>query len=478
MMKKQTYTKHDRRDRYFVPLLILITLDLAIFAFSFLLAYSLRFYTGVYEWVPPPPPPYIPDYHSYILVAISIGLIGIIVFERIGLYERRIGLDRQTQSGSLILAVLVSYIFLMALLFNYRDFSYSRLTIGLAIPFTCIGMLIEQYALKRIQMLLVKKGVVFFKTIFVGPLKECIRMNHKLQKHHGSKYQLLGYVTSEKHLEPSQPLLPCLGTLSDLPSLIEKSQIDNVIITMPANDIQSIKQVLDVCVSNHINYRLPAKLFEHLYQKFSINDIPGLPIILFDETPMSGFGKFLKRFMDVLIAGITLIITSPIMLFTAILIKIDSRGPIFYVQERVGSDGSKFYIYKFRSMVDNAENGTGPKWATANDPRTTGIGRFLRRYNLDELPQFLNVLRGEMSLVGPRPERPYFVDQFKEQIPHYMRRHIVKTGITGWAQINGWRGDTSLTERIEHDIYYVENWSILFDLKILWKTLTSFKNAY
>lgn len=473
-----TLPQTETKDRYAVPLLLLVLSDFLIFSSSLLAAYSIRFFSIVFEWFPPPSPPYIPNFTSYIRLSLFIGVVGVLVFERLGLYERRVGFDRQAHSSSRILGILVSYIFLMALLFNYRGFSFSRLTVGLAIPIACVGMTVQQHALRWLQMYLIRNGILFFKTILVGPLERCAQVNEKLQKHYGSKFQLIGRITTEPSTGSDPHWIPCLGSVKDLPQVLQSSPIDNVIIAMPPDDQQSILKVMETCTAKGVSYRVIPELFDLLSQRISLQEVPALPTILFDETPLSGFGQIAKRSMDILISSIMLIVASPIMLLIALLIRLDSKGPVFYVQQRVGNDGNKFEIFKFRSMIDNAELNTGPKWATTNDPRTTRIGRFLRRYNLDELPQFLNVLRGDMSLVGPRPERPYFVDKFKEEIPYYMRRHMVKSGITGWAQVNGWRGDTSVMERTQHDLYYVENWSILLDLKILWKTLTSFKNAY
>ncbi|HOL94854.1 MAG TPA: undecaprenyl-phosphate glucose phosphotransferase [bacterium] len=468
----------DIKDGYYLPLLILSLADFGVFSLSFLAAYGLRFFTDIYFLFPPPEPPYIPNLLSYINLAVVIGIIGVIVFERIGLYERRVGLDRQVQIGSFILAILVTYIFLMALLFNYRGFSFSRLTVGLAIPLTCGAIVIEEILLQWTQRLLIQKGIVFQKTVLIGPLDRCLQINQKLQEHHGSKFQLIGYINTPESPPKNHPLLPCLGSVNHLDSILRRHPIDNVIIAMPPTNLHAIVEVMRTCLDRRISYRVIPELYELLGQRLSVVEVPSLPTILFGETPLDDIGRLCKRAMDIVLSSMMLLVAMPLMVVIAILVRLDSKGSIFYIQERVGSDGKKFYIYKFRSMIDQAERDTGPKWATANDPRTTRIGRFLRRYNLDELPQFLNVLRGDMSLVGPRPERPYFVDKFKEEIPNYMRRHMVKSGITGWAQVNGWRGDTSVTERTEYDIYYVENWSLLFDLKILWKTLTSFKNAY
>ncbi|MGC9329910.1 MAG: sugar transferase, partial [Candidatus Hinthialibacter sp.] len=337
---------------------------------------------------------------------------------------------------------------------------------------------VQRHALHWIQIHLIRSGVLFSKTVLVGPWQRCNQVNEKLQQYYGSKFQLIGVIGVDDSHRESHPWLPHLGLIQDIPDLVKQYGVNNIIITMAPDKPHEILDVMKTCREAGVDYRVTPDLFDLLSRRVSLQDVESLPTILFDETPLCGFGQIAKRSMDVLISGVTLIVTSPLMLFIALLIRLDSRGPVFYVQQRVGSDGNKFHIYKFRSMIDNAENETGPKWATTNDPRTTRIGRFLRRYNLDELPQFLNVLRGDMSLVGPRPERPYFVDKFKEEIPYYMRRHMVKSGITGWAQVNGWRGDTSVIERTQHDLYYVENWSLILDVKILWKTLTSFKNAY
>ncbi|MFQ5792981.1 MAG: exopolysaccharide biosynthesis polyprenyl glycosylphosphotransferase, partial [Acidobacteriota bacterium] len=198
--------------------------------------------------------------------------------------------------------------------------------------------------------------------------------------------------------------------------------------------------------------------------------LEGIPIISLTETPIRGWNWVMKRAMDVVISGLLLLVCATPFLIIAVLIKLTSRGPVFYTQERMGLDGKPFRIHKFRSMRDDAEKDTGPIWAAADDPRQTAVGRILRKFNVDELPQLFDVLKGNMSLVGPRPERPPFVQKFKGRIPQYMLRHKVKSGMTGWAQVNGWRGNTSIEKRIEHDLYYIENWSLRLDMKILWLT--------
>jgi exopolysaccharide biosynthesis polyprenyl glycosylphosphotransferase len=205
--------------------------------------------------------------------------------------------------------------------------------------------------------------------------------------------------------------------------------------------------------------------------KARLEELDGLPIISINDVPLRGLNSVLKRIVDVVLSLGALGVGLVPALAISLLIKRNSPGPVFYRQERMGLDGKSFTVYKFRSMPVGAEDVTGPIWANDNDPRVTSIGQWMRRYDLDELPQFWNVFKGDMSIVGPRPERPFFVEQFKHRIPQYMLRHKVKAGITGWAQVNGWRGNTSLEKRIEFDLYYIENWSLSLDLKIMWLTV-------
>ncbi|HYE89777.1 MAG TPA: exopolysaccharide biosynthesis polyprenyl glycosylphosphotransferase, partial [Terriglobales bacterium] len=210
-----------------------------------------------------------------------------------------------------------------------------------------------------------------------------------------------------------------------------------------------------------------------------IEEFEAIPFIHLRESPLYGWNRVLKRAFDLVVGGVCLLVAAPAMLGIALAVRVSSPGPVLLRQERMGLDGRRFELLKFRTMRVDAEAATGPVWARADDDRRTPVGGLLRRFNLDELPQLVNVLRGEMSLVGPRPERPVFVEDFRRRIPGYMLRHKVKAGMTGWAQVNGWRGDTSLEKRIEYDLYYIERWSLAFDVKILVQTLyRGFTNAY
>jgi Undecaprenyl-phosphate glucose phosphotransferase len=265
----------------------------------------------------------------------------------------------------------------------------------------------------------------------------------------------------------------------DLAGIIDANNIDEAILTEAEIPRADIMNIIMECEKRMVEFRLVADLLGMVTSQVDMRAIDGVPLLGLKESPLAErYNRFIKRTMDIVFSAAGLLVLSPFLLIIAILVKLSSPGPVFYLQKRIGEDDSRFAIIKFRTMVDNAEKGIGRVWASEGDPRRTKIGAFLRRSNLDELPQLFNVLKGEMSLVGPRPERPHFVGKFKEDIPRYMARHKIKSGVTGWAQVNGLRGNTSIEERTKYDIYYIENWSLAFDLKILFMSVFALKNAY
>jgi exopolysaccharide biosynthesis polyprenyl glycosylphosphotransferase len=275
--------------------------------------------------------------------------------------------------------------------------------------------------------------------------------------------------------------VPVIGGVRHLRDLIDEHRIEEVVIALPEETShQEILWLISECERGRVTIRVYPDLFQIMAGPVSIGEMGGVPLLTVRDIAQQGWRRIMKRMMDIAGAAVGLVFFSPLMMLTAFLIRLESRGPVFYVQERMGLDARSFPMLKFRSMRADAEK-TGPGWTREDDPRRTKIGAFMRRTNLDEVPQFINVLLGQMSLVGPRPERPVYVEQFRRSIPRYMERHREKSGMTGWAQINGLRGDTSIVERTKYDLWYIENWSLFLDVKILIRTIMQLfdsPNAY
>jgi Undecaprenyl-phosphate glucose phosphotransferase len=275
--------------------------------------------------------------------------------------------------------------------------------------------------------------------------------------------------------------LAVLGTTANLPELVEQHRVEHVFIALPLNRHAEARRVFDVLAQSLVEVRLVLDVPNLAGLSLTTTNLDGLPVIGLRESPHFGLNLLVKRTMDVVLSSVGLVLLSPLLAMIALAVKRSSPGPVFYRQERCGLNGKPFAMLKFRTMRTDAEAQTGPVWAVKDDPRRTWLGSFLRRSSLDELPQLVNVLKGDMSLVGPRPERPVFIHQFRQTIPNYMARHCVKAGITGWAQVHGWRGNTSLRKRLQYDLYYITHWSPFLDIRILWMTLFRgllHRNAY
>ena len=303
----------------------------------------------------------------------------------------------------------------------------------------------------------------------------------KIIEHRELGYQIVGFVDDKPGDHLGYRGLPLLGTIDETTEIATREQIDHLYVALPPEQHLKTIDLLEATTRECVDVKVVPDLLQVIALKARLWDLDGVPVIDVNDIPLQGFNSIVKRVLDVLISAAALIGLAIPLGIIALLVRVTSRGPALFRQERMGLDGRAFSIVKFRSMVDDAERQSGPVWAQENDDRVTRLGRFLRRSNLDELPQLWNVLRGDMSIVGPRPERPHFVEQFKHRIPQYMLRHKVKAGMTGWAQVNGWRGNTALDKRIEYDLYYIENWSVRLDLKIIWLTIVKgffHKHAY
>lgn len=345
-----------------------------------------------------------------------------------------------------------------------------------------IAMTLSRVGLRGAQRWLRASGFNQRKVVLCGLSETTLMVQRQLSFANWSGFKVEGYF-DDRHAPRLDAgiTLPYLGTTDGLARYIEQQGVDQIWLVYPLCAESRVKSILHALrhTSMDIRYILDTSSFQIINQ--GVSEVAGVPMINLSTSPLSGFNRFLKETEDRLLALMVLTLISPLFAVIALGVKLSSPGPVFYRQERMSWQNRKFMMLKFRSMPVDAEASTGPVWAKPGEARASRFGAFLRKTSLDELPQFINVLKGEMSIVGPRPERPHFVEQFKEQVPNYMKKHLVKAGITGWAQVNGLRGDTDLNRRIEYDIYYIKNWSVTFDLWIVLLTvLKGFrdKNAY
>ncbi|GAX60647.1 capsular polysaccharide synthesis protein [Candidatus Scalindua japonica] len=308
--------------------------------------------------------------------------------------------------------------------------------------------------------------------LIVGTGNLALDVTDRLHNHPELGIKIRGFLSDNKtQIGNELKGFKVLDTCSNIRSIVMNQKIDMVLITIPLSAHERLKRILDDIGDETVSIMLIPDLIELATLRGGIGEFEGMPIISLRDTPLYGWNLVIKRVTDVVLSIAILLAVSPLMLVISVLVKVSSKGPVFYSQERMGMDGNIFSMLKFRTMETQAEKDTGPVWATKGDSRKTPIGAFLRKTSMDELPQFFNVLKGDMSIVGPRPEREFFIQQFRNKIPKYMLRHKMKAGITGWAQISGWRGNTSLEKRIEYDLYYIENWSLRFDIEIMWLTI-------
>jgi Undecaprenyl-phosphate glucose phosphotransferase len=379
------------------------------------------------------------------------------------------------------MATALSTILLAGLSAFFRDLSYSRAVLLLFFGLDVLFVFAARTAIRRYLEEAWRHGVGVRRILVVGAGRLGRSLLEKTIEHPEAGLRAVGFVDDDPERRESISGVPYLGGTGEAARLVEEHGIDTVFLALPLESHKTMLAVLKDVGRSVADVRVVPDLLQHITFRVGVEDLDGLPVVHLTQVPLTGWMSLVKRTLDISIAGVALVVLSPLFAAVAIAIRLSDRGAVFYRQERMGLDGRPFQILKFRSMVEGAEEETGPKWATENDDRVTPLGRVLRRWSIDEFPQLVNVLRGEMSLVGPRPERPEFVREFKEKFPQYMVRHRVRAGITGWAQVNGWRGNTSLSKRIEYDLYYIENWSLSLDLKILWRTLRDgfrHRNAY
>jgi exopolysaccharide biosynthesis polyprenyl glycosylphosphotransferase len=465
-----------RRNDVLIPALGVLFDALAIES-AFLISYWLRFNTPILKFLTvggekPPLGAYF--YGSLVVIAVWL-----LLFQSRRMYGARRNVSLPGEFFDVVKLVSFGMLIVMSAAFFYREFSYSRLVFGLLWLTSVLLICSGRAALYRIEKTLYRSGRELCNAVIIGGGEAAGRIFESFHNHPLLGYRLVGYFAPAEPAPGTQLASSAyLGTYAQVASRISEGNVEMALIALPREDHQELYRMMRECEGINVEFLLVPDILELLASRMTVKEIEGIPFIKVKGMPMTSWGRISKRLFDLVLTIPLLIVCSPLFLLLAILIRLDSRGPVFFRQERVGLDGRRFRMLKFRSMHQMAESATGPVWARDDDPRRTAVGKFLRSSSLDELPQLFNVLRGEMSLVGPRPERPFFVEQFSRKddpgklpIPKYLDRHRMKTGMTGWAQINGLRGNTSLEERIRFDIYYIENWSLGFDLKILFRTV-------
>jgi len=402
------------------------------------------------------------------------------VFRWSNLYTTNRGRSHIEEVFEIFKSTVLGTLLLVGVSYFVRE-RYSRLTIGLFAGYAFLTLSVVRLSFRAIFNELRRRGVNVKTILVVGAGSLGERVVETIEHHRELGFKVVGMLTRrEEKIGGEVRGTPIVGHFKDLSAQLEKQPVDQVILALPLDEQASMRELMEVLAQHTVDVKVVPDLFSYITLRGGLEEFGGLPIISLQGAPLEGWNRILKRAFDILLSALALLMLSPLLLLLAVLVKLTSRGPIFFAQERMGIDGELFHMYKFRTMRLDAES-SGAQFTTADDPRRTVMGALLRRTSLDELPQFWNVLVGDMSLVGPRPERPVFIHEFKKQIPRYHLRHMVKSGITGWAQVNGLRGNTSIKDRIDFDLYYIENWSLLFDLKILVRTAFGgflSKNAY
>ena len=456
-----------------------IVLDSLLGMGAFALAYAIRFETGLFATPKGQPP-----FEQYFVLMPLIGLAIPLTFYVQGAYRfrrnRRVVDDFfAVFVGTLLTVALSLFVTLYIQVYVATDaardtgaYEVSRLAWGIFVVLNIGLTFASRDLIRRFLRRRYAAGIGLRRVLIAGTQDLARHVADRFLQHAEFGYQVVGFLDDAAGGDRiGYRGLPLLGTLGDAAEVIGRERIDQLYVALPVEQHVRTLNLIEVANRECIDVKVIPDFLQFVTLRARLEELDGMPLINVNDVPLRGFNSVVKRVMDVAVSAAALVALALPMAAIAAAIRLTSSGPALYWQERMGLDGRPFMLLKFRSMYENAEENTGPIWARDNDPRGTPLGRFLRRSGLDELPQFWNVLRGDMSVVGPRPERPFFVDQFKARVPQYMLRHKVKAGITGWAQVNGWRGNTSIEKRIEYDLHYIENWSITLDLKIMLLTV-------
>ncbi|HYV64896.1 MAG TPA: undecaprenyl-phosphate glucose phosphotransferase [Myxococcales bacterium] len=463
-----------RHHQVFTALRVL--LDVAMVAAAFAGAYAIRF--GSPRTFPYPE---LPPLRETLTVGALAVVLWPLVLRGVGLYRPQRQKSALDEVFGVFKATVVGGLLLVAATYFVREARYSRGALLIFTVLVFVGVGAMRFLFKEVLQALRRRGHNLRYVLVLGAGRLARQALEQIEAHRELGFRPVGCLSLTRARVGTQVNgAEVIGTLRDLRTVLGRQQVDQVLVALPSRSFHRLPRIMEICADTTVDVKLVPDVYQYATLFGGLEEFGGLPIVNLQSVGVLGINAVAKRAFDVILSALFLAVLSPLMLLVALLVKLTSRGPVLYRQERVGLDGKPFPMLKFRTMRDGAEP-DGPRFAEPSDPRVTRFGAFLRRTSIDELPQLFNVLAGDMSLVGPRPERPIFIDKFRRHIPRYQLRHMVKSGMTGWAQIHGLRGQTSIEKRVEYDLYYIEHWSLLLDLRILARTLAGgflSRNAY
>ncbi|WP_134683473.1 undecaprenyl-phosphate glucose phosphotransferase [Brevibacillus migulae] len=465
-----------RNNEKFLSQIYAVT-DLIIIQCIFLFSYWLKFHVFSTDETHLP-------FGTYFLWSFIYGIIANGIGFLTGFYSPKRKKRFSFEAFKVIQVHSLSLLVLLSFLFIFKELHISRTFLLIFLFNNILLVNVYRYVIKISLKQFRKKGYNKQFILILGAGSLGRRFHQTVLRHPEMGFEVIGFLDDNlvQHDEEFSQYKPIIGNIGDLENILENNLVDEVVIALPLRAHKKYGLIIEVCEKAGVRTLIIPDFFDILPARPYIDNFADIPMINVRDIPLDEIrNRLYKRIFDIAFSLAAIVVTSPLLLLIAVGIKLTSPGPVIFKQERVGMNRRTFSMYKFRTMKVLSQKISDTQWTTENDPRKTRFGSFLRKTSLDELPQFFNVLKGDMSVVGPRPERPYFVEQFKEEIPKYMVKHHVRPGITGWAQANGLRGDTSIEDRIIHDIFYIENWTLLLDIRIIFRTIVRGfvnKNAY
>ena len=473
MLKKGFLKDHARVLNFTLRSIdLLIVLVCGVLSYYYSTAYKTYADIGINE---------LPEH--YIKVILLAVIITGLTFPLFSIYRVWRGLSTLTEIRYLTMAWVLVVLLLLGIAFATKSGAdYSRFWMGLWFIFAWVAFVSSRVVLRIVLSWLRSRGFNHRHIVIVGTGDQAVVVANRLRQSSWFGLEISAlFGANTKNMPSWLRKKKIISSVTELRKYIDEVGVDQVWISLPHSEENTIRDVIRALDGSAVDMRYVPDIFEYQLMHHSLLEVAGIPVVNISYSAIDGVNQVIKSVEDYVLTFLLLVLASPVMLFIAIVIKLSSSGAVLYRQKRIGWNGKEFTMFKFRSMPSDTEKETGPVWANKMDNRATRFGSFLRKTSLDELPQLFNILKGEMSLIGPRPERPVFVKRYKDKIPHYMKKHLVKAGVTGWAQVHGWRGNTCLHTRIEHDLYYIENWSLWLDVKIIIMTVFRglvHKNAY